>query len=571
MYLMALSHRRALRYPPCPVAFSPRGLTVACPEQTTVLTFARVPAPAQTLDACSRMAPLPDGDIVLSYFDHTPLFALLLWDIAHRMAVGRRLYLQHSDNVAALLTRSWYRPAFRATRCATDDLLCFTKVAPLPTEAERGLDAWSFGIPTGGADATALNHCVARILELGVPQTDILLCGRPPDGFRYGDRVRVVGDDIPDTPLHITRKKNTLARAARFPNLCLLHDRVLLPRQFYAAVQQFGDDFPLTGFQSFWFSGRGQTLPQRYSDFGTTADAFPPGWPAGRLSREAAAGLAFQPLYIQHPARSAFGQDYLTGSLCLCKRAVWTHVPQNEALYWQEHEDMEQAFCAAAAGIPVRINPYGLTQTLSCRSIILGHRSGLTRGGRVRADRPAGRGLLPRRPHLGLTETDGLWRLRQFAVRYAAGSDMVDLMPRRLSGVGRYRLIVRLLWAARGEAQPLLRDWYRFVLCEAPVPAEAAALEACLTGRDTPARKKVALLRHPGLLRQVRHNPFSSPFLPDEPVPPSRVARLAGSLLSALWLRYGSRHAQLRLSLPALWRELARALPAETEVPHDAR
>jgi len=559
MHLTALSHRRSLRYPACREAFSFKGLSVASPEQTTVLTFARVPGPAQKLDACSRIDTLPDGDVVLSHFACSPLYALLLWDIAHLMAVGRRLYLQQSDNVADLLTRSWYSGAFHVCQTVEKDgQLCFTKIAPLPTEAERGLDAWSFGIPTGGTDPTALNHCVARILELGVPQTEILLCGTPPQGFRYHDDVRIVGEDIPGTPLHITRKKNTLAREARFPNLCLLHDRVLLPRHFYAAVQRFGDDFPLTGFQSFWFSGHGQTLPRRYSDFGTVAETFPPCRPAGRLSREAAAGLAFLPLYIQHPARCAFGQDYLTGSLYLCKRAVWLHVPQNEALYWQDHEDMEQSFCAAAAGIPVRINPYGLTQSLSCRSIILAHRIGLTRGGRVKSDPPPGRYLLPRRPHLSPGYGEGHRRLRLFARRYAADSGLADRLPVRLSGTARYRLIVRLLWAARGDGPALLRDWYQLVLCESPVPVEAGRLEMIMREGSTPAAKKVALLSHPTLLRQVVNNPFSSPFRPDKTP-------------SALWLRYASRHTLLRLSLFALWRELAGNLPGHPEVPHDAR
>ncbi|WP_227509406.1 hypothetical protein [Klebsiella aerogenes] len=339
------------------------------------------------------------------------------------------------------------------------------------------------------------------------------------------------------SPLHITRKKNLLARTTRYPNLCILHDRVLLPRNFHTAVQHFGDDFPLTGFQSFWFAGAGQTLPLRYSDFGMTPSLPAPEWSAARPSREEITCLAGQPLYAQHPARSDFGRDYLTGSLYLCKRSVWAHIPQNEALFWQDYEDLEQAFSAAQAGIPSRVNPYTLTQSLSYRSVMhyMGTLYGITRSGWPVSERPWGTFLLPHRPHLPVRETEGYHRLRQFASRYTTDA-LKDSIPLSLSGIQRYRLIARLLWAAEGNTDTLLRGWYQLILCESPTPDEAAMLEDTLNGAMTPAEKKAALLRHPTLVRLLFNNVFSSPFQQDVPDMASRFGRIVGSLLSALWL-----------------------------------
>ncbi|WP_017694165.1 hypothetical protein [Enterobacter hormaechei] len=565
MYLIALSHRRALRYPACREALDMHVLAAECPPDTIVITFARAPAPARKLDACCRLQEVPDGDVVLTHFDTTPLYALLFWDIALHMAVGRCLYLQQSDCIVRLLERSWYRKAFRAEKRSPGGVIRFTKVASLPAEADRGLGEWSFCIPTGNGDPTALNLCVARILELALPVYEIILCGLPAAGFRYWSQVRIVGEDIAASPLHITRKKNLLARTARYPNLCILHDRVLLPRNFYTAVQRFGDDFPLTGFQSFWFAGTGQTLPLRYSDFGVATQLPAPEWPATRPSREEITCLADLPLYAQHPARSDFSRDYLTGSLYLCKRSVWAHIPQNEALFWQDYEDLEQAFSAAQAGIPSRINPYTLTQSLSYRSVMhyMGRLSGITRSGRPVSERPWGTFLLPRRPHLPVREAEGHHRLRQFAARYTTDA-LKDSIPPSLPGIQRYRLIIRLLWAARGNTDSLLNDWYQLILCESPVPDEAKMLEDTLNSAITPAEKKTTFLRHPTLIRQVFNNIFSSPFQPDAPRPTPRAARIAGSLLSAFWLRYGSRHTWLRLSVFALWRELASRPPRIT-------
>lgn len=559
MKVIALAHLRGLKYPVCDAVFEPANLlNVADADNTTVITFARSNIPARHISALDRLEEIPAGDVVLSHLDSSPLGPQLLWDIAHQLETGNTLYIEASDNTAELLSRSYYRDAFCETTLTTAAMRAFTKRKALAAQADRGLEAWSFCIPTGGGDPTALNACVARILALKIPRIEIILCGRPREDFLYWSQVCIVGEDIPAPPIHITRKKNVLAEAARYPNLCILHDRVLLPLNFYEAVQTFGDDYPFTGFQSFWFADTWQAVPRRYSDAGVAlADTGMDFLAERRLKHEEISLIDRLPKAMRHPERADFGKEALTGSTYLCKKSVWLHTPQNEALYWQDYEDLEQGFAAAQAGIPSRINPYSMTSTLSHRSImsIYGAVIGVKRNGQVCLQRaPQELWGFPRRPHLGITRSEARARLCQFAERYIGSSALVSEAA-SLRGIARYILIARLLWLVKGDTTNLVADWHRLILCEADIPVDIHSLQSLLDGSKGSANKKINWLRHTSLMRQLYNNPFSSPFLPDcgQVVAAGPLRRTFGGLLSAVWLKYGSGHVTLRLPLFKLW------------------
>lgn len=379
MNIMALSHHRSLNQPVVKQPFDSSILDSGYGDCARAITFAKTSIRSRRMTALDRIQGISSGDILLSYFDHTPLYALLLWDVTHSLALDDKIYFHVSDKAADLLIRTYYRDSFReeVLERGCGAVRVFVKTAPLSAEQERGLNEWSFCIPTGG-DIIALNTCVSRILELNVPRYEIILCGDPGEGFKFKDQVSIVGEDIPASPIHITRKKNVLAKAARYPNLCILHDRVLLPENFMQSVQRFGDDYPFTAFPSYWFADRWFAVPRRYSDFCAVKQVAECLRSDKRPDRNSLPEFESMDFFTQHPCRASFGQDYLTGSLYLCKRSVWQHLPQNEALYWNDYEDVEHGIRAALAGIPSRINSYTLTRSLTYRSVF--HMFGVTRG-----------------------------------------------------------------------------------------------------------------------------------------------------------------------------------------------
>lgn len=435
MSIIQLQHDPRLAYPAKKnlPKLSPHDLKIA--ENATVITFrdSRDVPPTviyKKLNGCSRFLDFPQGDLVFCGIESdSPLTSIILWDAAHRLALGASITLLENDGQPSYLEREYFQKAF-STEQQEGQQLVLRKTAPLLAEQDAGLNRWSFCIPTGPGDATGLNMIVKRILELDIPEKEILLCGRPDKNFQYWDKVRIVGEDIPAPPIWITRKKNVLAQEARFENLCILHDRVFLPLNFMDAIRNFGDYFPFTAFQSLWFDDVLNLSPVRYSDYNCLSDnhivdkvSADAGNKTSLFSRSLFPEidkLSFKyanPL-INHRA------SYLTGSLYIVKRHVWLHAPQDEGLFWAEYEDVEQALRCNIQGIPHRIIPGAFTQSLFARPIIYsaGYTSYLTANGMFRSTRKTV--PLPVRflkPLIKMSETDANKRLARFRTKYCSG------------------------------------------------------------------------------------------------------------------------------------------------------
>ncbi len=472
------------------------------------------------VNGCSRFL-LPDVQNValVNVQNDSALYAHLLWDISHQMPVGGRLYIKEQIPCESLLECSYYAQAF-SEMPPTEGGRVYCKQQPLAAEQDRGLGQWSFCIPVGPEDPVFLNACVERILQLNLPEYEILLCGDPHPGFLYFDQVRIVGQQITAPPVHITRKKNVLAKAARFANLCIIHDRVLLPLNFYDAVCRFGDFYPLCGFQSFYFADKYNLLPRKYSDFNTIEQDLSRELDIHAVTRQHTALISKLFYCYQHPARSQFGHDYLTGSLYLCKKSVWQHCPQNEQLFWNDYEDIEQGIRASHNGIPSIINPLAITQSMNARSVI--HYYGCVAvkdyQGRFRMSRSLLEilPLLPRKPLFRMTREQARGRIYQFAGKYGASGQLLQsISSSGMSGLSRFMLIknvIKEITVKLSQSREFINDFSRLILCEEIAPNELIQLLRVMNSSASPATKKSALVGSFILNNQLSHSWFYSPF-----------------------------------------------------------
>ena len=368
----------------------------------------------------------------------SPLAPLILWDAAHAAVVGSTLFLMGDRQNRSFLERPYFSEAFDLVENEVGRKV-FIKRAMLPAERDAGLEEWTFGIPVGPEDATLLNATVKRILELDVPQKEILLCGRPGANFKYFDQVRIVGEDITAPPVRICAKKNRLAQEASHPNLCIIHDRVFLPSHFYEAVKRFGDSYPLTTMQSLFFDDKYNLIPRRYSDFGVSYRAKASLTKGLMRDNDASAPSAFAPTVLPQLEMSGFFSgnaqrydfgNYPTGSMYICKRSVWNAYPQNENLHWIEFEDIEQSYRAVEGGVPSRVNPFALNQSLISRPL-LGKVAGSfiePMKGPPRLTRTWSEFLpLPRKPAIKASHDTALAGMQRFAEKYVAGADPVTI------------------------------------------------------------------------------------------------------------------------------------------------
>lgn len=300
----------------------------------------------------------------------TEFFPHILWDIAHSVKIGTRLVFTGDIAPLHYLTRSYYRSSFRIIE-RSNHRLELVKDAPLLVESESGLDRWSFCIPVGPEDATILNKCVERILELDIKEKEIILCGTPGSNFRYLKDVRIVGEDIVSLPTPIALKKNVAVSSSKYENVCILHDRIYLPLNFLQAVKKFGDMFPITGLQSFYISNKIGFLPFRYSDYcslvpkNASSKLF-----IGSSQFRITAGNISQleksfDFWVAHPSRYQCDSSYLTGSMYLSKKSLWDQFPQDPELKWCQYEDVDHGIRLSQAGSPPSSTPMHLPNRLS--------------------------------------------------------------------------------------------------------------------------------------------------------------------------------------------------------------
>ncbi|MGL9773846.1 MAG: hypothetical protein ACR5LG_07785 [Sodalis sp. (in: enterobacteria)] len=494
---------------------------------TTVITFRNLVVPMTkkkeyTVNGVSRYL-FDDIDDVLLYNvqSDSPLYAQIFWDVAHQVKISGMIYLVEIYDTDCLIEKSYFKDAFQEVETASNYIRAFQKKSPLIIEADRGLDEWTFCIPVGPEKPLFLNKCVERILELDIPNKEIILCGMPHKDFRFFDKVRIVGEDIPAPPVHITRKKNTLARAATLKNLCIIHDRVMLPKNFVQAMESFGDDFPLTGLQSFFFADKKNLIPRRYSDFGTTSEDITKIFNLHAMTKKEMRLIGRKGLFCQNPMRKTYGCDYLTGSLYICKTKLWNYCPQNELLYWDDFEDIEHNIRAACLGIPVIINPYSMTQSMNNRSIMhyYGYYSVFSYKGKLSQRRAITEALpfLRRKPLFRITIQEAKRKLFRIAKKYAAEDKVFHVINRQsFSGQSRLKTIIMVIKSIKiplWEVEQFVADFEKDVLCESIPPLYRSDLIDTLKSSISATDKKTALITMPFLQNQVSHTIIHSPFM----------------------------------------------------------
>lgn len=329
------------------------------------------------INACSRFIHLFNQDVVLYHLeDDSSISPIIFWDIVHTLPRGANITVMEDDITDAYYLRPYYQKSLKIVE-QKDGKIIFRKEAALPAELDGGLENWTFGIPVGPGDATGLNAVVKRILELDVAQKEIILCGMPGRNFAYWDKVRIVGTDIPAPPVQICRKKNAIVNYAKYNNICILHDRVFLPKDFYQAMKRYGDYFPFTTFQCIYFGDSWNRNFIRYSDYNSLMVGFPMHVKTCTVNKKISFTHDTADIFDENvrfiyanPCKYSI-QNYVTGSLYIVKRAVWSQCPQNEKLVWEDFEDVEQGIRANVLGIPETVNPYTLTQSLYGRGIVL--------------------------------------------------------------------------------------------------------------------------------------------------------------------------------------------------------
>lgn len=478
------------------------------------------------------------------------LSPLLLWDAAHFLAVGETLTVIEDSAVESYLDRAYFNTALVCEERSANRVV-YRKAAVLPAQTDDDLDSWTFGIPVGPEDATVLNAVVQRILELDIPNKEILLCGTPGKNFRYFDQVRIVGEDITAPPVQICKKKNRIADEARYNNLVILHDRVFLPAHFGEMVRRFGPRYPLMTLQSLFFDNVRNFGPRRYSDYGMAMGVIAEGMKGMHRSDNTVVSIA-SALFAEvertgfcfaSPMRYAKDASYPTGSMYICRKEVWQAFPLDESLLWAEFEDIEHGIRASKGGVPSRVNPYGVAQSVTSRALLGTGSPVQLHSGRFGHTGPSQFSLLRKKPLIRMSADEALIRLQRFANKYAVGDTLPHIPTgvKTISSRAWLRLVDEVVQGCGfgndlESVMAFIRDFEKWVLLD-QLPntiIESIALEFMSNPREA---KRNLVFGSSEFRNMLRQRPLQSWFYKglDEYFHP-RVLALPGTLLSALKL-----------------------------------
>lgn len=312
--------------------------------------------------------------------------AVLFWEVLHVLAPGG-LWIDvdetsrcHGTELTGedYLAREYFSGCLALeSRCEHGGFVehAYRKSSATPIATHIADTGWTFGILTSGESPNAA-RMAADILALDLPDVEVIFCGPRPANAPDDERARAIDLERPEPRGWITRKKNLLAAAARYENLCLLHDRYVVTPEWADALTGYGPCFAFVTLPQVYHAGVGHRFPQRYPDYQVLNQ------------RQGLDGALHANVYdserVFHPEYDDFAETaFCCGGLYIAKRSLWTQVRQDEALFHCEWEDVSFGLDCQRRGLPHRVNRLVTAESTAAHPLLLTRRHTLEASGRA--------------------------------------------------------------------------------------------------------------------------------------------------------------------------------------------
>lgn len=210
------------------------------------------------------------------------------------------------------------------------------------------IDKWTFGVITNGDRDDWMEMIIESIKKQKIPNYEIIICGkyrkRPEKNIKY-----IFFNERADRGW-ITKKKNLIVEKAKYENLCMIHDRLMLSPNWYQGMRKYGNAFELLGCIQTEKNGN------RAGDWLT--------WGGPLYSFYKIAGLEYKDWDYN---------TYLSGQLVIIKKSIYQKVLWDETTYWipkTERDlvaDGDFSFRARDLGYLIRFNKFSSCLALSWR------------------------------------------------------------------------------------------------------------------------------------------------------------------------------------------------------------
>lgn len=203
------------------------------------------------------------------------------------------------------------------------------KLKPVLSEGDS-IDKWSFGLITRGDKDEQADRVIDSILEQKIPHFEIIVCGKY--AGRHLKKVKYVEFTLKDEKGWISKKKNIILGHAKHENVMVIHDRILLGREWHEGMKKYGNYFDVLSCPQILLGSE-----DRKGDWTTIG----PGGIVGNLEySDWDSGIT------------------LDGALYIMKKKVWEKAKWNEHRFWNQGEDWAISKLFHREGFVPRFNPY---------------------------------------------------------------------------------------------------------------------------------------------------------------------------------------------------------------------
>lgn len=218
---------------------------------------------------------------------------------------------------------------------------------------------FTFGIITGGGQDIFIDQSIDSIERNSIPEYEIIVVG---DYKGQRKHTYVVPFDETIKKGWITKKKNIVARLAKYENLVLLHDYVCLEPGWYEGFLKFGNSFQYLVTPIRNLDG------SRYLDYTLSPFFHAFQYPPSNNQFQAylhAYFLNTTLLPYTFKSNHAVGRYmYISGAYFVIKTSVALKVPLDERRVWNQAEDLDHAIQLHRAGYFIECNPHSSVRLL---------------------------------------------------------------------------------------------------------------------------------------------------------------------------------------------------------------
>jgi hypothetical protein len=226
---------------------------------------------------------------------------------------------------------------------------------------------FTFGIITNGENDHNINIMIDSVYKNNIPNFEIIIVGNTT--IKPSDKITVFYFKENVKPAWITKKKNIIAKNAKYENIVLLHDYIKLDDNWYEGFLKFGNNFDWCVNKIINIDG---SRFRDYTLFSNKVDFLNINYSPADIDNYFNENCLLPYNFVNSIKTNKY--MYISGSYYVIKRDIALKHQLNENLCWGQGEDVELSKRLHANGIIIQCNQFSSVKLLKYKDRVLWER-----------------------------------------------------------------------------------------------------------------------------------------------------------------------------------------------------